>query len=114
MKFRVGDTVAITGGKDKGKQGKIILVLPVKDRVVVEDVNMYVKHIKPTNGQEGQKVRRPRPLPTANVAIINNEGKPDRVGYQVNKDGTKQRVFKKTGKVIPEPKTEKNEKKKAK
>ena len=72
--------------------------------MVVEDTNLYVKHIKKMNGQAGQRVKRPRALPTANVAIINNEGKQDRIGYKVAKDGTKERIYKKTGKVITETK----------
>jgi large subunit ribosomal protein L24 len=101
MKFKVGDQVLVTGGKDKGKQGKIIRVMPLLDRVVVEGVNMYVKHIKPFAGRPGDKVRRERALPTANVAIFNPETKkPDRIGYQLAKDGTKTRIYKKTGKVI--------------
>jgi large subunit ribosomal protein L24 len=106
MKFKVGDIVLVTGGKDKGKQGKILKALPERNSVVVENANMYVKHIKPLNGQAGQRVVRPRPLPTAKIAILNNEGKADRIGYKMNKDGTKDRVFKKTGKVVPETKKE--------
>jgi large subunit ribosomal protein L24 len=101
MKFKVGDQVLVTGGKDKGKQGKIVRVLPVLDRVVVEGVNFYVKHIKPIGGRSGDKVRRERPLPTANIAIFNGETKKvDRIGYKVAKDGSKSRIYKKTGKVI--------------
>jgi large subunit ribosomal protein L24 len=104
MKFRVGDTVLVTGGKDKGKQGKIVKVLPEVNKVLVENINLYVKHIKPMGGQAGQRTQRPRPLPTANVAIMNNEGKADRIGMKVNKDGTKVRIFKKSGKEVPAPK----------
>jgi large subunit ribosomal protein L24 len=104
MKFRVGDIVLVTGGKDKGKQGKVLKADPETNTVVVEGANQYVKHLKPMNNQPGQKMLRPRPLPTAKVAILNNEGKADRVGYKVNKDGSKDRIFKKTGKVIPAPK----------
>lgn len=100
MKFKVGDTVLVTGGKDKGKQAKVTRVIPHKDRVVVEGVNMYVKHIKPMQGRAGEKIRRERPLPTANVAIINSEtGKVDRIGYK-EVGGKKVRIFKKTGKEI--------------
>jgi len=102
MKFKVGDTVLVTGGKDKGKQGKVLRVLKEVNKVLVEDVNLYVKHVKPVQGKAGERVKRPRPLPTANVAILNNEGKQDRIGYKVAKDGSKERIFKKTGKVIPE------------
>jgi large subunit ribosomal protein L24 len=103
MKFLVGDQVLVTGGKDKGKKGQIIKVVRDKNAVVVEGMNMYVKHMKPMGGQAGQKLSKARPLPTAKVAIINNEGKQDRIGYKVNKDGSKDRVFKKTGKVVPTP-----------
>lgn len=104
MKFKVGDSVLVTAGKDKGKKGAIIKVLPEANKVVVENVNLYVKHMKPMGGQAGQKVQRPRPLPTANVAIVNGDGKADRIGYKVSKDGSKVRIFKKTGKEIPAPK----------
>ncbi len=100
MKFKVGDQVILTAGKDKGKKGKVLKVLSDVNKVVVEDVNMYVKHIKPIQGNAGEKVKRPRALPTANVAILNNEGRADRIGYKIAKDGTKSRIFKKTGKVI--------------
>lgn len=105
MKFKVGDKVLITGGKDKGKTGVIAEVLPKKNRVIIEDVNMYTKHIRPYAGQSGDKVRKPRPLPVAKIAIINDKGQPDRIGYKVAKDGSKDRVFKKTGKVVAEPKS---------
>ncbi len=104
MKFKVNDQVLVTAGKDKGKKSKIIKVIPQENKVVVEGVNLYSKHIKPMGGREGERVRRERPLPTANVAIVNDQGQADRIGYQVAKDGSKQRVFKKTGQAVPEPK----------
>jgi large subunit ribosomal protein L24 len=104
MKFKVGDTVLVTAGKDKGKKAQILKVMPKEEKVLVEGVNLYFKHIKPMNDQPGQRAHRPRPLPTAKIAIINGDGKPDRIGYKVNKDGSKERVFKKTGKAVPEPK----------
>lgn len=101
MKFKVGDQVLVTGGKDKGKQGKIVRVLPTIDKVVVEGLNMYVKHMRPYAGRPGEKIKKERPLPTANIAIMNPETKKvDRVGYTVAKDGSKTRIFKKTGKAI--------------
>lgn len=112
MKFKVGDTVLVTGGKDKGKQGKILRVFPQDETVVVENANLYVRHIKPMGGRSGERMQLPRPLPTAKVAILNDKGAADRIAYSVAKDGQKTRIFKKTGKVIPEPKkeTEKNSK----
>lgn len=100
MKFKVGDQVLVTAGKDKGKKSKIIKVLPEQNKVVVEGVNMYVKHQKPMGEQSGQKIRRERPLPLSNIAILNDKGQPDRIGYKVTKSGTKERIFRKTGKVV--------------
>lgn len=104
MKFRVGDQVLVTNGKDKGKKSTIVRVLPKQDKVVVENANMYTRHRKAAMGQAGEKVRLARPLATAKVAILNDKGQPDRIGYRVAKDGSKERVFKKTGKVVPEVK----------
>lgn len=101
MKFKVGDQVLVTAGKDKGKKGAIIGVLPAKDKVVVENVNIYVKHVKPMGDRAGQRMTYPRPLPTANVAIINDKGQADRIGYSIAKDGSKTRIFKKTGQAVP-------------
>ena len=110
MKFRVGDNVLVTAGKDKGKKGKIIAVIADAEKVVVENVNMYVKHMKPMNGQAGQRLVNPRAMSTAKVAILNDEGKQDRIGYKMNKDGSKDRIFKKTGKVLATPVKEKKKK----
>jgi large subunit ribosomal protein L24 len=75
MKFKVNDTVMVTGGKDKGKSGKITRVFPTEDRVQVEGMNKYVKHIKKQGKRSGEKVLRERSLPTANVAIMNPDTK---------------------------------------
>lgn len=97
MKFRVGDKVKITGGKDKGKEGKIKQVLPKKDRVVVEGVNKYKRHLKPRQtGGSGQVIERERPLPAAKIAIVCPKcNKLTRVGYIVDKRKNKQRICKK-------------------
>ncbi|HCR80913.1 MAG: 50S ribosomal protein L24 [Candidatus Pacebacteria bacterium GW2011_GWB1_47_8] len=100
MKLMVGDTVLITAGKDRGKKGEIIRVIPKKRLVVVAGINLYTRHVKPYAGRSGEKTTRERPLPLSKVAIINEKGQPDRVGYVVTKDGKKQRVFRKTGTVI--------------
>lgn len=110
MKLKVGDQVLVTGGKDKGKKGAIISVLPAEDKVVVENVNMYVKHVKPMGDRAGQRLTYPRPLPTANVAIINDKGQADRIGYSVAKDGSKTRIFKKTGQAVPSSRSERVQK----
>lgn len=100
MKFTIGDTVLVTAGKDKGKKSEIVAVNPKNNTVVVKDANMYSKHVKPYAGRPGEIVRRERPLGTGKIAILNEKGQVDRVGYKVTKDGKKERVFKKTGTVI--------------
>lgn len=103
MKLKVGDKVLVTAGKDKGRNGEIVSVLPKKDRVVVRGINLYTKHVKPYAGRPGEKKVLERALPTANVAILNDKNEADRIGYKINKDGSKDRIFKKTGKVIEVP-----------
>ena len=104
MKFRVGDQVLVTSGKDKGKKGVITSVVPQDNSVVVEGMNVYVKHVKPIGDRAGQRLHKERPLATAKVAILNDKGQPDRVRIKVEKDGTKVRVFAKTNKVIEDKK----------
>lgn len=111
MKFKVGDSVLVTAGKDKGKQGTITRVVPQEGRVIVGGMNMYTKHIRPQQGRSGDKVRLERPLSPGKIAILNDKGKIDRIGYSVAKNGEKVRIFKKTGNPVPEPKAEKNTKK---
>ena len=107
MRIKLGDMVLVTTGKDKGKKGKVLKVLPKKRSVVVEGVNQVVKHIKPYAGRAGEKKLIQKPIAVSKVAILNDKGQPDRVGYRVEKDGTKVRIFKKTGQVIPEKKEKK-------
>ncbi len=76
-KFKKGDTVLVTGGKDKGKTGEILRVFPKKDTVVVKGANIYKKHVKPTQNTEGGVISRERPLPTAKISHVEN-GKPVR------------------------------------
>ena len=110
MKLKVGDTVKVTSGKDKGKISTIVRTIPKKDTVVVEGVNMYVKHVKPQGGRNGEKVSVERALSVAKVAIMNDKGQVDRIGYSVAKDGSKTRVFKKSGAPVPEPKAKETKK----
>lgn len=101
MKFKVGDEVIVTAGKDKGKQGKVLTVLPDNNQVVVQGVNQYTRHFRPMMGQAGRRERKERPMDAGKVAIFNPETKQaDRIGYEVQKDGSKVRIFKKTGKKI--------------
>lgn len=107
MKFKLNDIVLVTAGKDKGKSGPIVLVNTKKNKVVVQGANKYVKHTKPGTGRAGGKALIERALPVANIAILNENNQPDRIGYLVAKDGSRTRVFKKTGSTIAEHKSDK-------
>jgi large subunit ribosomal protein L24 len=97
-KFKKGDIVLVTGGKDKGKTGEIMRIFPKKDTVVVKGANMYKKHVKPTANQEGGIISRERPLSTGKI-MLTVAGKPVRVGLKVGKTGVV-RINKSTGGAI--------------
>ncbi len=116
MKFKVGDKVLITAGKDKGKKSVIVGLLTRENKVLVKDINLYFKHVKPFMDKPGEKIRRERPLPVANIAVLNDKDQADRLAYRKTADGQKERFFKKTGKLAKVEKLEKavKEDKKAK
>lgn len=102
MKIRVGDTVEVIAGNDKGKQGEVLQILSKLDKVIVEGVNVVTKHVKPSQADpEGGIVTREAPIHVSNVAFYDSKAKSAvKLGYQVSvdKDGkkTKARVNKKT------------------
>ncbi len=108
MKLRVGDTVQVVAGSDKGKTGEIIQILRKENRVIVEGINMVTKHIKPSQADpEGGVVTREAPIHASNVAYYDGKAKEAvKVGYAIE-DGKKVRINKKTGKAL-----DKNSKKK--
>jgi len=69
-KFKKGDMVLVTAGKDKGKSGKIMKVFPKKDAVIVEGANLYKKHVKPTQNTQGGMVSRERALSTGKISHV--------------------------------------------
>ncbi|WP_432721962.1 50S ribosomal protein L24 [Jeongeupia wiesaeckerbachi] len=102
-KIRKGDEIVVITGKDKGKRGTVLRVIPTADQVIVEGVNVAKKHVKPNpmRGQQGGIVEKTMPLHVSNVAIFNAAtGKADRVGFKLLDDGKKVRVFKSSGEVI--------------
>jgi large subunit ribosomal protein L24 len=101
IKIRKDDNVQVIAGKDAGKTGKVIRVLPEEKRVIVEKLNMIKRHTKPrpaprASGQQvipGGVIEREAPLPISNVQLVCPAcGKPSRVGYRINSDGNKVRV----------------------
>jgi large subunit ribosomal protein L24 len=100
MKLKKGDTVVVISGKDKGTEGQVAQVMPADNKVIVTGVNTAKKHSKPSRGnQQGGIIDRDMPVDASNVMLV-HKGKPTRVGYKVNADGTKVRVAKRTGEVI--------------
>jgi large subunit ribosomal protein L24 len=101
MNIKKGDTVLIKKGKDKGKTGKVIKVLPSKDKVVIESLNLVKKIQKPKKaGEKGEIISVPRPVFRANIMLICPHCKqPARLGY-VKDNGNKYRVCKKCGSKI--------------
>ena len=99
-KIKKGDNVVLIAGKDKGKTGTVLKVLPEKNRALVQGVNLVKRHTRPTQGdpQGGIKVKEAS-VHLSNVAIADANGKPTRVGFLIDGD-KKVRVAKTTGDVI--------------
>ena len=99
-KIKKGDTVVVLSGKDKGRTGTVLQVLPKDAKVVVEGVNVATKHRKPTQqNPQGGIERTPAPMAISKVAVADKDGKPTRVRFEV-KDGKKVRVAVKSGEKI--------------
>jgi large subunit ribosomal protein L24 len=99
-KIKKGDRVMVLAGKDKGRQGNVLKVLPKDERVVVEGLNMVQRHTRPTQTDpQGGIKNKEAALHISNVAIVDSKGKPTRVGFRVEGD-KKVRVAKTTGEVI--------------
>src|SRR3954471_556061 len=101
QKIRKGDKVIVLAGKDKGRTGEVLTVMPKEDKAVVRGVNMIVRHQRQSQSQEGGLIRKEAAIHLSNLAVADpKDGKPTRVGFQTQKDGTKVRVAKRSGEVI--------------
>ncbi|TCL67113.1 50S ribosomal protein L24 [Rhizobium sp. BK251] len=99
QKIRKGDKVVMLAGKDKGRTGEVLQVLPKEDRAVVRGVNVVKRHQRQTQNQEAGIISKEAPVHLSNIAIVGGDGKPTRVGFKVV-DGKKVRVAKRSGEVI--------------
>jgi large subunit ribosomal protein L24 len=99
---RRGDTVAVIAGRERGKRGKVLRVLPADGRVLVEKLNMMKKHQRPTQKlRQGGIIERESPLALSNVLVVCSRcDKPSRSGIKVLGDGRKVRVCKRCGESI--------------
>ena len=100
-KIRKGDRVIVLAGKDKGRAGEVVRVMPKEQRALVRGVNMIVRHQRQTPSQEGGLIRREASIHLSNLALEDKEsGKPTRVGFRTLEDGRKVRFAKVSGEVI--------------
>ena len=96
-----GDTVRVIRGDHRGQEGKVLRVLPRKNRVVVDGINVVKRHKRATQQAEGGIIQFPAPIHLSNVMLLDpKSGEPTRVRRKVNKDGTVERLAK-SGQPIP-------------
>ena len=101
LRIRKGDRVVVRTGRDKGKAGQVLYVLPSENRAVVQGVNVVRRHQKQSASQEGGIVSKEMPIHISNLGLADPKtGKPTRIGYKFLKDGKKVRVAKRSGEVI--------------
>jgi large subunit ribosomal protein L24 len=98
VKIRKGDRVVVLQGKDRGKEGVVMRAMPKEGKVIVDGVNIARKHQKARKAtMQGGIINKDMPIEVSNVAIVGSDGKPTRIGYKVQKDGTKVRIDRRTG-----------------
>ncbi len=100
-KVKKDDLVLVISGKDKGRRGRVIRILPSRERVVVEKVNVVKRHQRPTRTSQGGILEREAPVHLSNVMPICPKcGEPTRVGFKFLQDGRKVRACKKCGEIM--------------
>ena len=101
LKIKKGDHVVVITGKDKGKKGEVLKVMPEENRAIVKGVAMIRRHQRQTPSQEGGIIAKEAPIHISNLALEDpKDGKPTRVGYKFLKDGRKVRFARRSGEVI--------------
>lgn len=102
IRLKKGDNVIVLSGKYKGKTGKVTATHPTLNKVTVEGINIVKKHLKPSRSNpQGGIIEMTKPVFVSKVAIVEpSSKKPSKIGFKIAKDGTKSRVFKKSGKEI--------------
>jgi large subunit ribosomal protein L24 len=101
MKIKKGDNVVVISGRDKGKAGEVLRVLPAERRLIVQGVHVARRHTKPRMGDPGGIVDKELTIDVSNVAHVDPQsGKPTRVGYKTLVDGRKVRFARRSGEVL--------------
>ncbi|WP_210484406.1 50S ribosomal protein L24 [Microvirga antarctica] len=100
-KIKKGDKVVILAGRDKGKTGEVVQVMPKEERALVRGINLVKRHQRQTGAQESGIISKEAPLHLSNLACADpKDGKPTRVGFKVLEDGRKVRFAKRSGDLI--------------
>ena len=100
-KIKKGDKVVVLAGRDKGRMGEVVQVMPRETRALVRGVNLVKRHQSQTQTQEAGIISKEAPVHLSNLAIADpKDGKPTRVGFKVLEDGRKVRVAKRSGDLI--------------
>ena len=100
-KLKKGDKVVVLAGRDKGKEGDVLQVMPKDGRAVVSGVNVVIRHTRQTQTQQGGRLSKEAPIDLSNIALVDpKDGGPTRVGFKFLEDGSKVRYAKKSGEVI--------------
>lgn len=99
MRIRKGDQVRVLTGKDRGREGEVSRVIPDRNKVIVEGMNIAKRHQKSTREtMQGGIIDKAMPMDASNVAVISpSDGKPTRIGYRFNESGKKVRICRRTG-----------------
>lgn len=101
LKIKKGDEVVVITGRDKGKKGSVLKVLPKESRVVVAGINMVKRHQRQTATEQAGIKEKEASIHVSNVALVDpKDGKPTRVGIKLLKDGKKTRIAKRSGETI--------------
>jgi large subunit ribosomal protein L24 len=96
-KIRKGDKVVVLSGRDKGRTGEVFEVRPTENTALVRGINLVKRHQKQTQNQEGGIISKESPIHLSNIAYVGRDGKPTRIGFKIQADGTKVRVAKSSG-----------------
>ncbi len=100
-KIKKGDKVVVLAGRDKGRSGEVVQVMPKETRALVRGVNLVKRHTKASQTNEGGIISKEAPINLSNIAIADpKDGKPTRVGFKILDDGRKVRFAKRSGDLI--------------
>ena len=99
-KIKKGDNVVVLTGRDKGRAGEVLQVIPKEDRAVVRGINLVKRHTRQSAQSEGGIISKEATIHLSNLSHVDSDGKPTRVGFKILEDGRKVRFAKRSGDLI--------------